>query len=220
MDIKLVSQDAELNEFCRETLADIPGHLWTLSATTRDEVNGGADLYIWDVCPDSPLPPMSIGLPRRICSWFIGRIWPLSEKLRNPPSFTSCSNRLFAALYRSGNQMIPPDAERRRHMIQNANSYRIDIKDSGAPIPQEHLERIFEEYTSYSGGRDRSGGGLGLSICRMIINQHDGRVWAENTDAGPMFSFALPTIRSQPHSCGENENKLHFGGLTVIHADI
>ncbi len=40
------------------------------------------------------------------------------------------------------------------------NSYRIDISDSGPRIPVEHLEHIFEEYTSYGGGRDRSGGGL------------------------------------------------------------
>ena len=39
------------------------------------------------------------------------------------------------------------------------NAYRVDIRDSGAAIPAEHLRRIFEEYTSYAGGRDRSGGG-------------------------------------------------------------
>jgi signal transduction histidine kinase len=73
-----------------------------------------------------------------------------------------------------------------------ANSYRIDIRDSGGAIPQEHLADIFEEYTSYSGGKDRSGGGLGLAICRMIVSQHEGHIWAENTDQGPMFSFVLP----------------------------
>ena len=72
----------------------------------------------------------------------------------------------------------------------------MDILDSGPRIPREHLGKIFEEYTSYAGGQDRSGGGLGLAICRMIITAHDGRVWAENTDHGPCFSFVLP-VRSQ-----------------------
>ena len=83
-------------------------------------------------------------------------------------------------------------AERRAHSSTEPNAYRVDIQDSGTAIPEQHLEHIFEEYTSYGGGRDRSGGGLGLAITRMILLQHEGRVWAENTDAGPMFSFVLP----------------------------
>lgn len=86
----------------------------------------------------------------------------------------------------------PLHKERRLCDLNTPNSYRVDIVDSGTPIPAEHLENIFEEYTSYSGGRDRSGGGLGLAICRTILEQHRGRIWAENTDKGPMFSFILP----------------------------
>src|SRR5262249_6414578 len=59
---------------------------------------------------------------------------------------------------------IPQVAEQRRHTLNEPNAYRIDIRDSGAPIPSEHLEQIFEEYTSYAGSRDRSCGGLGLAI--------------------------------------------------------
>jgi signal transduction histidine kinase len=83
-------------------------------------------------------------------------------------------------------------AERRRDASREPNGYRIDITNSGKPISKEHLEDIFEEYTSYSGDQDRSGGGLGLAICRMIITQHEGCVWAENTAKGPRFSFILP----------------------------
>ena len=100
---------------------------------------------------------------------------------------------------------VPPAAERRARSAHHANSYRIDISDSGAPIPEQHLNRIFEEYTSYGGGRDRSGGGLGLAICKMIITQHNGRVWAENRPAGPSFSIVLPTRRVEDiNSCAEN----------------
>jgi len=82
--------------------------------------------------------------------------------------------------------------DRRRRNSKDPNSYRIDMVDSGPAIPSEHLDQIFEEYTSYGGGNDRSGGGLGLAICRMIVTQHGGHVWAENTAAGPMLSFVLP----------------------------
>ena len=93
---------------------------------------------------------------------------------------------------RSLHHYAVPVEERRYEDSTEPNSYRIDIVDSGPRIPREHLEKIFEEYTSYAGGQDRSGGGLGLAICRMIITAHNGRVWAENTENGPMFSFILP----------------------------
>jgi signal transduction histidine kinase len=76
-----------------------------------------------------------------------------------------------------------------------ANSYRLDIRDTGPGIPPAHLPKIFEEYTSYGGGADRSGGGLGLAICRMILNQHKGRIWAESAHMGAVFSFVLPFHR-------------------------
>jgi signal transduction histidine kinase len=82
--------------------------------------------------------------------------------------------------------------ERRTRENHQPNSYRIDIADRGSPIPEDLIDRIFEEYTSYSGGRDRSGGGLGLAICRRIVAEHGGRIWAENSDSGPVFSFVLP----------------------------
>lgn len=87
-----------------------------------------------------------------------------------------------------------PPHERRQQRSLLPNSYRITIRNSGAPIPGPYLDSIFEEYTSYRGAQDRSGGGLGLAICRMIALQHEGRVWAENTDRGPLFSVVLPSL--------------------------
>jgi signal transduction histidine kinase len=98
---------------------------------------------------------------------------------------------------RTAKSSLPPTSERRRQNNTEPNTYRIDIRDSGNAIPPEHIDHIFEEYTSYAGGRDRSGGGLGLAISRMIITQHDGRVWAENTELGPMFSILLPVHRPE-----------------------
>ena len=74
--------------------------------------------------------------------------------------------------------------EGRFQEMRTLNAYRIDIRNSGARIPHDHLANIFEEYTSYAGGQDRSGTGLGLAICRMIATLHEGRVWAENTVSG------------------------------------
>lgn len=86
------------------------------------------------------------------------------------------------------------------------NCFRLDIRDSGSSIPANHLDRIFEEYTSYSGGQDRSGGGLGLAICRLILSRHQGRIWAESSSQGAIFSLVLPFQLTEGPLIGENGN--------------
>jgi C4-dicarboxylate-specific signal transduction histidine kinase len=65
----------------------------------------------------------------------------------------------------------------------------VAMHDSGPGIPPEHLERVFNSfYTTKS-----SGMGMGLSICRSIIDAHGGRLWAEaNEPRGTIFQFTLP----------------------------
>jgi signal transduction histidine kinase len=88
--------------------------------------------------------------------------------------------------------LAPAALERRSRDVRVPNAYRVDIRDSGPGIPPEHLSRIFEEYTRYHGATDRSGGGLGLAICRIILSRHHGTIWADNAGAGAIFSFVLP----------------------------
>jgi signal transduction histidine kinase len=132
--------------------------------------------------------------------------------LDNACKFTPRSGRIEIRGYpyfwqrRKGNSAMPLNADRRRRQVDGPNSYRIDIRDSGMPIPLERMDRIFEEHVSYVGSSDRAGSGLGLAICRMIASRHNGLVWAENTDFGPMFSLTLPTH----HFLQTSED---FGGL-------
>jgi signal transduction histidine kinase len=105
--------------------------------------------------------------------------------------------------------------ERRVQQIETFNSFRVDIRDSGPGIPAGHVDRIFEEYTSYGGGQDRSGGGLGLAICRMILHRHQGRIWAESSRSGAVFSFVLP-LRQKAERLPVAENSLEFASLVGI----
>jgi signal transduction histidine kinase len=96
--------------------------------------------------------------------------------------------------------------DRRVAHSSQPNSFRMDIRDSGPGIPPGQLDRIFEEYATYSGGQDRSGAGLGLAICRMILQQHQGRIWAENGSPGAIFSFVLPYERDSSLRLTETNN--------------
>jgi PAS domain S-box-containing protein len=72
---------------------------------------------------------------------------------------------------------------------QDRTGALVALRDSGPGIDLEHLERVFEAfYTTKSGGM-----GMGLSICRSIIEAHGGRLWAEaNEPRGAVFQFTLP----------------------------
>jgi two-component system sensor histidine kinase ResE len=101
-------------------------------------------------------------------------------------SYPSFSDR------RSNGLSVWRNLDRRLHDQRVPNAYRVDIRDSGPGIPVSDLNTIFEEYTSYAGSHDRSGGGLGLAICKLIIAQHQGCIWAENAlTQGAIFSFVL-----------------------------
>ena len=75
-----------------------------------------------------------------------------------------------------------------------ADGVLVAVRDSGPGIDPEHLDRVFDAfYTTKS-----SGVGMGLSICRSIIDAHGGRLWAEaNKPRGAVFQFTLPSAENE-----------------------
>ena len=66
---------------------------------------------------------------------------------------------------------------------------QLDVVDQGCGIPADALERVFEPFFTTK----RQGLGLGLSICRSIVEAHGGRLWASNNEEnGATFHLALP----------------------------
>ena len=70
----------------------------------------------------------------------------------------------------------------------------ISVHDSGVGIAPEHLPLIFEEFRQIQQRRgEKQGSGLGLSICRRLIEAHGGRIWVESRPGkGSTFTFTLP----------------------------
>lgn len=75
----------------------------------------------------------------------------------------------------------------------------VSVEDDGSGIPENDRERLFAPYVRGE-GRTKSGGlGIGLAICRRIVDAHGGAIHVEGSDlGGARFVFTLPTSRSGP----------------------
>jgi two-component system phosphate regulon sensor histidine kinase PhoR len=80
------------------------------------------------------------------------------------------------------------------------NWLEVSVKDQGLGIEPRHLESIFERFYQVDSASTRrvGGSGLGLSICKAIIEAHSGRIWAESDlGVGSTFRFTLPLVPPQ-----------------------
>jgi two-component system, OmpR family, sensor histidine kinase KdpD len=70
---------------------------------------------------------------------------------------------------------------------------QISVADCGIGIPGEDLERVFEKFYRVPSAGSASGAGLGLSICKGLVEAHAGRIWAEHRQkGGTEVKFSLP----------------------------
>jgi two-component system, LuxR family, sensor kinase FixL len=93
--------------------------------------------------------------------------------------------------------MTDSDSSERQLLIasklENA-AVRMSVTDRGGGIPAEKIEQVFARFFTTK----KEGMGLGLSICRSIIDAHEGKIWAtNNADCGATFHFNLPIVRSE-----------------------
>ena len=82
---------------------------------------------------------------------------------------------------------------------EGSSGVTLSVIDQGRGIPADKLESIFDRFQQVdaSDSRQKGGSGLGLAICRTIVQQHNGRIWAErNPVCGSTFRVVLPF---QPH---------------------
>lgn len=76
------------------------------------------------------------------------------------------------------------------HVHEAPRYLRFDIFNTGESIARDELQRIFEPFVQ--GSRSVGGTGIGLSLCKSIVEMHHGVIWAESGDEGNLFSVILP----------------------------
>ncbi len=77
---------------------------------------------------------------------------------------------------------------------------RFSVLDTGPGVPQHELPHLFDRFHQAGHASTKSLGlGLGLSICKGLVEAHGGRIWVESPPgSGAAFHFTLPCVGSQP----------------------
>ena len=168
----------------------------------------GESICWWMASPVIRLRCKSRRVPSRPRQWglFFERLWrgwtrkyattTLSYLMTNYPACRGNPDRLIQvfenllcnALRHRG------EASPRIHITaeKQAEEWRFAVRDNGPGVEPAYLETVFKPFERLP-GRQRSGPGLGLAICRAIVERHGGRIWAESNDGtGCTFLFTLP----------------------------
>ncbi len=87
-------------------------------------------------------------------------------------------------------------------ILQTADDTVISVEDQGQGIPDELKDRVFsrfEQVDPLKDSKNQKGSGLGLFICKTIVDAHGGEIWVESTvGMGSKFSFSIPKCRELP----------------------
>ena len=78
------------------------------------------------------------------------------------------------------------------------NMIRFEIIDNGTGISDEYHDKIFDPFLQLQGKYIHGGSGMGLSICKRIVEQHGGKIWVESKEnEGTKMIFLLPTLKAK-----------------------
>ena len=98
--------------------------------------------------------------------------------------------RVFFNLVHNAMDVMPNGGKILLRFDLSGSELVTEIVDSGPGIPPEIAERLFQVFATHG---KKHGTGLGLSICKKIVEDHGGRIWAQNEPSGgAVFAFTLP----------------------------
>jgi signal transduction histidine kinase len=130
-----------------------------------------------------------------------------------PPVFVECDRerivQVIGNLYENALKFSPNGTEIVTCVGQgDGREILISVSDSGPGIPDDHKEKIFQKFHQVKSGKKVAGQGvgLGLAICKTIVEAHRGEIWVEdNPQGGSVFSFLLqPATQQEVLTCGQS----------------
>ncbi len=130
------------------------------------------------------------------------RVTLTSSLPRELPRLLADEDRLgqvLTNLVANGIQYTPEGGAVTISAERNNDALQIAVTDTGVGIPSEHLANIFTRFYRVDKSRSRASGGgsgIGLTIARLLVEAHGGKIWAESEgeEKGSRFVFTLPII--------------------------
>ena len=123
--------------------------------------------------------------------------------------------QIVANLLDNAAKFSPPGKPIEVRAVSEEDEVVISVRDYGIGIPADQLERIFDRFYQISDRGDayRHGIGLGLAICRGLVEAHKGRIWVESTvGEGSTFSFSVPIATPERLYEGGRHESDHYSG--------
>ncbi len=115
----------------------------------------------------------------------------LQEPLRKVASFTQLLQNLVGNAVKFADPSRPP----RVHLSarRTGDHWEVECRDNGIGIDQQYADRGFIIFQRLHAKEAYEGTGIGLSLCKKIVEHHGGRIWLDqNTEGGTSFRFTLP----------------------------
>ena len=115
--------------------------------------------------------------------------------------------QVLGNLFENGLKFAPSNTEIVTSVRKTPEGIVVSVSDSGPGVPDEHKDKIFHRFHQVKHGKKMAGQGvgLGLAICKTIVEAHGGRIWVEdNPSGGSVFSFVLPPAAGEEVvKCGQ-----------------
>ena len=170
-----------------EKLIKLSGMLLNLSRLEHDKL----DFEVVDV------PVVLEELVKRYTKDF-DRFVVTARKKSTTLANESAINEVMGILIDNAIKYSPKDTPIYIRLFEQRGRIGFEIKNSGKPVPEEKLPKLFERF--YRGDTSRTNGpkngyGLGLSIAKKIIDVHHGELTVSSSDEATTFSFYLPIVR-------------------------
>jgi len=127
----------------------------------------------------------------------------LPRVLADPGRIVQVFNNLFSNAARHSPESSPIRVAAARDGLHVA----VSVSDQGRGVPPDRLPHLFRKHAGAAAGegeRRLGGHGLGLSICKGLVEAHGGRIWAESAGAGrgTRFTFTLPVAEDAADAAG------------------
>jgi len=131
---------------------------------------------------------------------------PLPTVMADPPQLGQLFRNLIgnAIKFRSSE---PP----RVHISasRTGNGWTFSVRDNGIGIAQDYSERIFVIFQRLHNREEYAGTGIGLAVCKKIVERHGGRIWVKSdAGKGATFYFILPAVKAELVSSGPRKGTI------------